>query len=81
MANRWFRPPENQEEWDHMSYKIVADQCTGCGACEYECPNKAISESGGVFVIDAGKCTECKGFFDSAQCAAVCPVDGTCIPA
>jgi ferredoxin len=26
-----------------------------------------------------GKCTECKGFHDEPQCAAVCPVD-CCIP-
>jgi ferredoxin len=64
-----------------MAYKIVASQCTGCGACEFECPNKAISEKGGVFVINPDKCTECKGHFDTAQCTAVCPVDDTCIPA
>lgn len=64
-----------------MAYKIVGSQCTGCGACEYECPNKAISEKGGIFIIDPALCTECDGFFDSAQCAAVCPVDQTCIPA
>ena len=25
-----------------MAYKIVASQCTVCGACEFECPNAAI---------------------------------------
>jgi len=25
------------------------------------------------------KCTECKGFFNEPQCAAVCPVD-CCVP-
>ena len=64
-----------------MAYKIIADQCTGCGACEFECPNKAISEKGGIFAINPSKCTQCEGFFDSPQCAAVCPVDGTCVPA
>ena len=64
-----------------MAYKIEGDQCTACGACEFECPNQAISEKGGVFVISAEKCTECKGHFDVPQCAEVCPVDGTCIPA
>ncbi|MBF0335722.1 MAG: 4Fe-4S binding protein [Alphaproteobacteria bacterium] len=63
-----------------MAYKIVEANCTGCGACEFECPNQAISEKGGLFIIDAAKCTECEGAFDSAQCAAVCPVDDTCIP-
>ncbi|HEX7414164.1 MAG TPA: 4Fe-4S dicluster domain-containing protein [Bacteroidia bacterium] len=32
-----------------------------------------------VYYIVADKCTECKGFHDEPQCAAVCPVD-CCIP-
>ena len=32
-----------------------------------------------VFFIIANKCTECKGFHDEPQCAAVCPVD-CCVP-
>lgn len=63
-----------------MAYKIVESQCTACGACEFECPNKAIKEKNGMFYIDAEKCTECEGHFDEAQCAAVCPVDDTCVP-
>ncbi|MGB5287791.1 MAG: 4Fe-4S dicluster domain-containing protein [Ignavibacteriaceae bacterium] len=31
------------------------------------------------FYIAPDKCTECKGFHDEPQCAAVCPVD-CCIP-
>jgi ferredoxin len=27
------------------------------------------------YYIATDKCTECKGFFDEPQCAAVCPVD------
>lgn len=64
-----------------MAYKIVAENCTSCGGCEFECPNGAISAKRGVYVIDAGKCTECEGQHSSPQCAAVCPVDDTCIPA
>ncbi|MDK9720531.1 MAG: 4Fe-4S binding protein [Rhodospirillales bacterium] len=64
-----------------MAYKIVAENCTACGACEFECPNKAIKEKDGIFVINADKCTECEGAFDTPQCAAVCPSDGTCVPA
>lgn len=63
-----------------MAYQIIAANCTACGACEFECPSKAISMSGDVFAIDPDKCTECKGSFDSPQCASVCPVDDTCVP-
>ena len=28
-----------------------------------------------VYYIVPGKCTECKGFHEEPQCAAVCPVD------
>ncbi len=32
-----------------------------------------------VYYITPNKCTECQGFHDEPQCAAVCPVD-CCIP-
>lgn len=32
-----------------------------------------------VFYIVPNKCTECKGFHEEPQCAAVCPVD-CCVP-
>jgi ferredoxin len=91
---------------------IITDECINCGACEPECPNNAIYESGaewawadgnnlkGTINIDGSdidvtqrnqpvsndtyyivpsKCTECVGFHEEPQCAAVCPVD-CCIP-
>ncbi len=95
---------------------IITEECINCGACEPECPNTAIYESGAQWsyadgtnltaytledgtTIDAGeeqepvkggafgadgdefyyivptKCTECTGFHEEPQCAAVCPVD------
>ena len=62
-----------------MSLKIIGSQCTSCSACEPECPNMAIYAKSGVYVIDPKKCTECIGYFDSPQCAAVCPVENTCV--
>lgn len=62
-----------------MAYKIIASQCSGCSACEPECPNVAIREKNGIYLIDAKKCTECLGHFDEAQCVAVCPVDKTVV--
>jgi len=35
--------------------------------------------SSDYFYIVPDKCTECVGFFDEPQCAAVCPVD-VCLP-
>ncbi len=62
-----------------MAYKIDASQCTGCSACEPECPNVAIREKDGVYLINPKKCTECIGHFDEPQCVAACPVDETCM--
>jgi ferredoxin len=39
--------------------------------------NEPLSEK--VFYIVPNKCTECMGFHEEPQCAAVCPVD-CCIP-
>jgi len=43
-----------------MALKIIASMCTGCSACEPECPNVAIREKGGTFIIDPAKCTSAK---------------------
>ncbi len=64
-----------------MAYKIIVSQCTVCGACEFECPNAAIKMKGDTYIIDPVKCTECAGSFDKPQCAEVCPVPKTCVPA
>jgi ferredoxin len=62
-----------------MALKIT-EECINCGACEPECPNSAISQADEIYMIDAGKCQECKGVNDSPACAGVCPVD-CCVPA
>ncbi len=58
---------------------MITEECISCGACEPECPNQAISEQEDIYVIDPELCTECVGFHDAEQCAAVCPVD-CCVP-
>ena len=60
-----------------MALKIT-DQCINCDVCEPECPNGAITMGEEIYVIDAGRCTECVGHFERPQCREVCPVD--CIP-
>ena len=54
---------------------MITEECINCGACEPECPNQAISQGEDIYVIDPSLCTECVGFHDVEQCAAVCPVD------
>ncbi|MCL5046992.1 MAG: YfhL family 4Fe-4S dicluster ferredoxin [Actinobacteria bacterium] len=56
-----------------MALKIT-EECIGCGACEPECPNQAITFGDPYYVIDADLCTECLGFHQDQQCALVCPV-------
>lgn len=57
-----------------MSLKIT-EECTNCAVCEPECPNEAITEGSDFFNINPELCTECVGFYDEPQCAAVCPVE------
>ena len=54
---------------------IITDDCINCDVCEPECPNEAIAPGEEIYEIDMNKCTECVGFHDEPQCAAVCPVD------
>ena len=73
---------------------VITEECINCGACEPECPNAAIYEGGADWELDGQthaairqdtyyiapeKCTECVGFYEQEQCAAVCPVD-CCVP-
>ncbi len=58
---------------------MITEECINCSACEPECPNEAISEGDGIYVIDPERCTECVGFHDSEACQAACPVD-CCVP-
>jgi ferredoxin len=57
-----------------MAFKITED-CISCGACEPECPNKAISEGDNTYVIKPERCTECVGSYSASRCAEVCPVE------
>ena len=55
-----------------MSVRIT-ESCIRCGACEWECPNQAISPGAARPVVDGDLCTECVGFFGETQCIVVCP--------
>lgn len=53
-----------------MTY-VITDDCIQCGACESECPEGAIAEVSGLYVINASKCQDC------GSCADVCPTGAT----
>ena len=70
---------EGGEEWRYsegtaLKGKIVLPDGRELGAND---PHEAISDD--YYFIVADKCTECIGFHDEPQCAAVCPVD-CCVP-
>jgi NAD-dependent dihydropyrimidine dehydrogenase PreA subunit len=46
---------------------VITDDCIECGSCIDECPNEAISESDGKYVIDPELCSECQ------SCMDICP--------
>jgi ferredoxin len=53
-----------------MPYKIIAENCTGCMACEFRCPTNAISGlKGEAFIIEAESCIDC------GACGVICPDD------
>ena len=49
-----------------MAYTIT-DACVSCGSCAEQCPDEAISDGDGKYVIDADDCVSC------GACADVCP--------
>ncbi len=53
-----------------MPYRIIAENCTGCTACEQRCPTQAISgRKGEAFIIEAASCIDC------GACGVICPDD------
>ena len=51
-----------------MAYRVIEEECIGCGACISECPVHAIEAKDGIVVID-DNCVECD------SCVLVCPLD------
>jgi len=70
---------EGADDWRYkdgtkLSGKVILADGTEVDADDAQTP---ISDD--IYYIVPGKCTECVGFHDEPQCAAVCPVD-CCIP-
>ena len=55
-----------------IEYLIVADKCTGCGACMKVCPAEAISgKKKKTYVIDQNKCIKCGICFEVCKFNAI----------
>ncbi len=70
---------EGADDWRYadgtdLSGKVVLPNGKEVDADEVQEP---VSDE--IYFIVADKCTECMGFHDEPQCAAVCPVD-CCVP-
>jgi ferredoxin len=51
-----------------MPYRIIAENCTGCTACEKRCPTHAITgEPKKSFFIEPSLCIDC------GACGVICP--------
>ena len=48
--------------------RVINDECIMCGACAYACPESAISEGDGKYVVDASACIDC------GICEGECPM-------
>lgn len=65
-------------EWAFADGTTVKGMFT-FGNVELDAEEKHQPVSNEVYYIVTDKCTECVGFHDEPQCAAVCPVD-CCVP-
>ena len=55
-----------------IRYSIIAEKCTGCGACKNVCPVGAISgEKKKTHVIDQDKCIKCGACFETCKFNAI----------
>ena len=71
--NNAIYPPD--EEWSYSDGTGLTGEVTlpNGSTVDADAKNEAISDE--FYFIVPDKCTECKGFHEEPQCAAVCPVD------
>ena len=74
--NAIYEPDEN---WSYSDETSLSGTVTGLNGEEIDADAENDPISDEFYYIVTEKCTECKGFHDEPQCAAVCPVD-CCVP-
>jgi len=62
-------------EWRFSDGTLIKGMFTGKSGLTADADELETPVSNEVYYIVADKCTECVGFHDEPQCAAVCPVD------
>ncbi len=70
---------EGAEEWRYSDGTELSGGITTPDGSSYDADETQEPVSDEFYYIAPDKCTECKGFHDEPQCAAVCPVD-CCVP-
>lgn len=68
---------EGGMDWTWAEGTALKEVNTDGVSVDVHAPQKANSDE--FYYIVADKCTECVGFHEEPQCAAVCPVD-CCVP-
>ena len=70
---------EGGEEWRFSDGTELSGDITTPSGESYDADEAQEAVDYDVYYIVPDKCTECQGFHDEPQCAAVCPVD-CCVP-
>ncbi len=66
-------------EWHYADGTTLKGMVTTPGGENIDAETAQTPVSGEIYYIVPEKCTECNGFHEEPQCAAVCPVD-CCVP-
>jgi len=70
---------EAAEEWRFSDGTEIQGEVILPNGVKYDAETDQEPINDEIYYIVPDKCTECRGFHDEPQCAAVCPVD-CCIP-
>lgn len=70
---------EASDDWRYNDGTSLKGKVVLTNGAEVDADEAQEPISDEVYYIVPDKCTECKGFHDEPQCAAVCPVD-CCVP-